>query len=453
VSVNGNGQHIRNASAYTFNGNTEFIVGNNSGNAIVPDRLNDAATLTLNGARFQYLGQAFSGASVGMLAQETLGTLHFASGFSYNTIGHGNNSSGTRLDTTLDRSAGATASWRGASFGGAAGIRQVIFSNASDYLIGGGAAAGSTNVSVLPWMVAESNNQFAANPSSFATHDANGLRQLNTSTTPGVGEYVLDIAAAGPTDNVSDDSVALAADKTINALRVNGGAGNIGAGRTLTVASGGVIIVNNGNGIGSAVGPNAGTLNFGAAEGVIISLAANVNPVRSVLAGSNGLTKGGTGTLVLGADNAYAGTTYAGAGTLQVGEGTMGGGTTTTPLADLGDGDVFVAQNATVAIRSGVTDAIDDDAAVSLDSSGVAFGRMNLDATVNELVAALLLDGVSQIAGTYGSSSSLATFKDDNYFAGAGMLTVVPIPEPATAGLLTVAAGLLTLRRRRRMTP
>jgi len=50
-----------------------------------------------------------------------------------------------------------------------------------------------------------------------------------------------------------------------------------------------------------------------------------------------------------------------------------------------------------------------------------------LGAGVNETVGGLILGGVAQTtAGTYGSSSSLATFKLDEFFAGAGVVTLAP---------------------------
>jgi hypothetical protein len=76
---------------------------------------------------------------------------------------------------------------------------------------------------------------------------------------------------------------------------------------------------------------------------------------------------------------------------------------------------------------------------------------MLLDSGVNETVGSLLLNGVLQPGGTYGSSASGAMFPNDEYFSGTGVLTVAATPEPGAASLLILgAAGMLGARRRRR---
>jgi len=52
------------------------------------------------------------------------------------------------------------------------------------------------------------------------------------------------------------------------------------------------------------------------------------------------------------------------------------------------------------------------------------YGKMYLTNSVNEAVRQLYYDGEIQNAGTYGSTASAATYKDDNRFAGTGILTV-----------------------------
>ena len=62
----------------------------------------------------------------------------------------------------------------------------------------------------------------------------------------------------------------------------------------------------------------------------------------------------------------------------------------------------------------------------------------------------LLFNGVAQGPGTYGSSTSSATYKNDNFFAGSGVITVL-IPEPTAASLLLLGLAGLAARRRRRL--
>ena len=72
---------------------------------------------------------------------------------------------------------------------------------------------------------------------------------------------------------------------------------------------------------------------------------------------------------------------------------------------------------------------------------------------MDETVSGLYFDDVPQALGTWGATGSTDRFGDlvdhpnDNFFAGDGVLTV--IPEPASA-LLLIGAPLLALRRRRR---
>ena len=57
-----------------------------------------------------------------------------------------------------------------------------------------------------------------------------------------------------------------------------------------------------------------------------------------------------------------------------------------------------------------------------------AYGKVQLNADVNQMVHDLYVDGVKQPYGTYGSTSSSAQYKDDTRFAGSGVLNVVGTP-------------------------
>jgi autotransporter-associated beta strand protein len=115
------------------------------------------------------------------------------------------------------------------------------------------------------------------------------------------------------------------------------------------------------------------------------------------------------GTTVFTAANTYSGGTEVEGGTLSV----------SGASATLGTGDVTVT-GGLLDIASGVMNAIANTATLSLSGTGMA----NLGAGIDEQVAALLLDGLAQPSGTYGSSASGATNQFDVWFTGTGILTV-----------------------------
>jgi autotransporter-associated beta strand protein len=129
-----------------------------------------------------------------------------------------------------------------------------------------------------------------------------------------------------------------------------------------------------------------------AATAGTVSIAANV---------SGGLTKLDTGTLTLSGANTYTGNTTVSAGTLE--------------LAKPG-----LAASSTVSVASGAL--------------------LQLDFTVTNTVAALVLNGVSQAAGVYNSSTS------PTYLVGTGNLQVgVPIASNPTNITFSVNSGALSL--------
>src|SRR3954467_12394859 len=169
--------------------------------------------------------------------------------------------------------------------------------------------------------------------------------------------------------------------------------------------------------------------------------------------GTGGFTKAGAGTLQLSGNNTYSGGTTVNAGLL-----TLSGA-----AARLGTGDVSVFSSvggSELQIVSGVTNGIANSATLSITNgaSGGGLGSaalvanggfVDLGTGVNETVNMLRLNGALQTPGTYGSSSSNATFKLDSFFSGTGVVTVL-VPEPTSLGLLLIGLAAWAIRRRQR---
>src|SRR5262249_27935494 len=145
------------------------------------------------------------------------------------------------------------------------------------------------------------------------------------------------------------------------------------------------------------------TLSLGTGGGAVSVGDFSSLSVSGVISGSS-LTKLGGGTLTLRGPNTYFGRTTVAEGQLSV----------STASASLGTGDVTVQgsiEGTSLVITSTVLNAINDNAALNLLGGGAPDdadqGYVNLGTGVNELVRALLFNGVPQANGlTYGSSTS-----------------------------------------------
>jgi autotransporter-associated beta strand protein len=183
-------------------------------------------------------------------------------------------------------------------------------------------------------------------------------------------------------------------------------------------------IVFNGGTLRQAVaGTQARNVTLNAGGGGIDTNGANAT-FSGNFSGAGGLTKAGGGTLTLSGINNFNGGTSVSAGRL-----TVSGASTT-----LGTGNVSVLGSGTaLEIQNGVANAIDDAATLSLFGGGTVGladqGFADLGSGIIETVASLLLGGVAQTPGTYGSTLSGAMFQNDEYFAGTGIVEVPAIGD------------------------
>ena len=167
---------------------------------------------------------------------------------------------------------------------------------------------------------------------------------------------------------------------------------------------------------------------------------------RQLVTGTGGINKTGKGLV------RFDGT--AGVNTFSGGLSVSDGIVYASKDGALGTGDVTIAQSAVdttaaLEITTGITDAIFDTSNLYLGSFGGNFSTITLAGGVSETIGGLFFDGLAQSTGTWGSTSSGATYQNDDWFAGTGVLNVVP--EPSAFGLLLgiAAFGALYIRRRR----
>ena len=233
---------------------------------------------------------------------------------------------------------------------------------------------------------------------------------------------------------------------------------------------------------------SAGTLSL---SGGFVTAGAGTSllTANSGYAGST-VVEGGTLTFnpsLLGSNNTSTGVATVGAGTLILNPGNLGWGGSNTGIAT-GFGTITIASAATLNVGNGVltvtTGNLPDSATLSLGASGT----MNLNFTGSDTIGQLVINGVTEPAGTWGSLASDAANKTDR-ITGTGTLIVTgpatttapaaaiiadisnpiassltpaptvasgaaeapaaPVPEPSSALLVLLGAGLVSQVRRR----
>lgn len=260
------------------------------------DRIPDGAAISLFQGRFAFMGRN------GEDAAETVGAITLAGGHSQISSQAGTGAAtATVTAASLARNAGATFNASGTNLGTAA--NRILFATAPTTV--------GSNGGILPY------GSFTDND--FATYGAAiGITRF--------AGYVTSLAAATETDTVklTNASATVTANQTINGLFVStnaaaSGTVTINVGATLTVAGGGVFLASTAAAgvprILSGTGTGTGTLDFGAAEGVIFRNASVANIfISATIAGSGGVIYSGlVGRMQLqppATGNTYSGGTY-----------------------------------------------------------------------------------------------------------------------------------------------
>lgn len=261
------------------------------------------ASVTLNGGTL-----TVNGSSSGNTSDVVAGPLVLGSHQSVIALNPSSGGNAT-LNLNSETRTGGTLLIQSSAIGGASGPgnSSLIFQTAPS-LVGGGGSLNSTTTSILPWAVGDSTA--GRTGEDFVTYNnTNGVQLLTTykdQSTFADGNSTLDnVKLSGP--------VTISSAATANSLILTTGGSVEGAG-TLTINSGAILATDN-TGIGDVT---PGTLNFGSAEGIITVNNGMTLTVGSNIAGTGGLTKSGTGTLILSAStNSYSGTTTLTDGVLQ----------------------------------------------------------------------------------------------------------------------------------------
>jgi fibronectin-binding autotransporter adhesin len=273
-----------NSSSFTFNGGGTLTLDNSVSGANNDNRIGNSAPIVISGGTFVVNG-ANGGATLENGGQLSGRGSVFVT---MNAGTAGNTGTTLQLDglTRLDR---GQFLFRGnnATFGSALGanVANLLFDTAPA-LSGGGGAAGTTTISIIPFAVGGITTTSLG--TDFVTYGAaNGVRPL------AVAEYATTITSgATTTDNVKLAAAqVIAAPTTVNALAIATTTPFTGSTSTLTVTSGAVLVNS------AAAVPAEMTLAFGGAEAVIHNTSAFT--FNGILTGSNGLTKNGTSALVL----------------------------------------------------------------------------------------------------------------------------------------------------------
>ena len=320
---------------------------------------------------------------------------------------------------------------------------MVTVENWADLATGGSgygeldAAGVSDDFTIIPWMVANGDDKFSYLV--FPAIDANGRLVRPVRTTSYISTASENANAVCP-NNYGTLTRGDATEIVVNSLFLNNALNGdqwLGADRTLTIKSGGLILHDNGTAIGLPGRDDNGALVLGDATHPAYvwnkAFGAYTNRIWAAVTAPGGFVSTYTGNLELGGDQTGISDEIAvNAGTLALGS------------ADYG---ITLANGLPIRVCAGAKLILPSRNAVAnnplkIDGSGGAFGTIELP--VDQSIASVAIRDVFEStewttlpAGTYGSSGSGAEFVRDDLFAGPGVLTVGPA-APTTDVMLLI---------------
>jgi len=438
MQVSGAGGKIASTSALTVGNGALFVDGdvsvasNNNG---VTNRINSAATLTLNGGAFR-----LAAADVGGAHSQALATLTVGAG-SLSAI---NANAGTGTNTLTVSGAGSGNYVH--NTGGALNIDttqagfSVVFTNAPSSTNG---VAGSGADAMLMGATLSNADFIAANA---------GTVGAATYTLTGTTTWT-----AGKNMDVTGSNGSAYAPANVNSLRFNANAGNTVALASGTSAIAGGILVT------GTVGANPSLITGAAISGasgkdlvVFQNNSSGLLQIASTIVNNGsatGLTKAGAGILTLSSANSYTGTSYIYGGTLKMsGAGTLGA--SGSPLTMAGGTLDLNATSQTVGSFAGTGGTITNNGG---GTSTLTIGAVNTGGTFDAIIA----DGSGTISlskvgtGTVILGGTNAYTGNTTLYAGTIQANYTPtlVPVFSSSTSLVFSGGNLTLQGVSSMTP
>jgi fibronectin-binding autotransporter adhesin len=296
LRLTGNGALVNSGTVVVGSSDSRLEVGTLTDTVFAMDRIGDANQIELQDA-----GEAviFGANDTVNTTTETFGSLETNSGHNIFTL---NPVSGGQMEVTtgsLIRSNKGTLLFRGTGFGlaAAADTARLIVTTAptGTSFIGGGGAAGSTNISIIPWGVGNGTSVTGSGESFVTVDPATGIRPL------AVGEYATSIAVGV----ISDENVLLSGATGVN-FRAGVNALRMDTGSSLTLQNGRVFEITSGAFLDSSaagVTISGGTLEFGTNEAIFyLAGASPATPITTTIT-SGMLNTGANAGLTLTASN------------------------------------------------------------------------------------------------------------------------------------------------------
>jgi autotransporter-associated beta strand protein len=303
------------ATSFILNGPTSSLLSDQDQDDD-ENRIGSTATITLNntaGISSSYGLRIRNDNDQGEIRNETVGAVTIGAGHNVITAEHSDaavNTTARLTSASFARNNRATILMRGENLGAATGNRgSILFTAAPTGAIGGGGAAGTTTMSIIPHMIGDITAASTGLGNSLVIYDATlGVRPLDLAT-----EYIQNEGGYNGLSGVTTNNMRFAANpaatltggsKSINSLVLDSTAGALtisgNSADSLTVTSGAILAASTTNSTTTVLNGFANVLTGGADYTIYTTNATQILTIDSALTTTAAaLVKSGAGTLVL----------------------------------------------------------------------------------------------------------------------------------------------------------